>query len=58
MMDLTVDQISQLIGQVGFPIFVAGWMLVKQNKDTENMSQILTQLQTAIDHLASKLEGK
>jgi hypothetical protein len=53
-----VDQISQLIGQVGFPIFVAGWMLVKQNKDTENMSQILTQLQTAIDHLASKLEGK
>jgi hypothetical protein len=55
---MTIDQVSQFIGQVGFPIFVAAYMLIKQNKDTENMSQILTQLQSAIDHLASKLESK
>jgi hypothetical protein len=55
---MDVNQISQLIGQVGFPIFVAGYMLIKQNKDTENMSKILSQLQSAIEHLASKLEGK
>jgi ArsR family metal-binding transcriptional regulator len=53
---MTIDQISQLIGQVGFPIFVAGYMLMKQNKDTENMTNILTQLQSAINHLADKLE--
>jgi uroporphyrinogen-III decarboxylase len=55
---MTIEQISQLIGQLGFPVFVAGYMLVKQSKDTENMSKILTQLQTAIEHLSSKLEGK
>lgn len=55
---MTIEQISQLIGQLGFPIFVAAWMLIKQNKDTENMATILTQLQTAIDHLANKLESK
>jgi hypothetical protein len=55
---MTVDQISQFIGQVGFPVFVAAYMLMKQNKDTENMSKILTQLQGAIDHLATKLEDK
>lgn len=55
---MTIEQISQLIGQLGFPIFVAGYMLIKQNKDTENMSKILSQLQTAIEHLATKLEDK
>jgi hypothetical protein len=55
---MTIEQVSQLVGQLGFPIFVAAYMLIKQNKDTENMSKILTQLQTAIEHLASKLEGK
>jgi hypothetical protein len=55
---MSIQEISQLIGQLGFPIFVAGYMLVKQNKDTENMSQILAQLQSAIEHLAAKLDSK
>jgi hypothetical protein len=52
-MDIT--QISALISQVGFPIFVAGYMLVKQSKDTENMTNILTKLETAIENLSGKI---
>ncbi|MFL6560220.1 MAG: hypothetical protein ACJ8MO_29435 [Bacillus sp. (in: firmicutes)] len=55
---MTVNEISQLISQVGFPIFVAGFMLIKQAKDTENMVNILTKLQATIDNLANKIDGK
>jgi hypothetical protein len=55
-MDMT--QISALISQMGFPIFVAGFMLIKQSKDTENMSNILLKLETAIENLSSKMENK
>jgi hypothetical protein len=54
---MSVTEISQLISQVGFPIFVAGFMLIKQSKDTENMVNILTKLQVSIDNLAAKQEG-
>lgn len=54
---MTVEQISQLIGQLGFPIFVAGFMLVKQSKDTQTMTNILTKLQATIESLADKIHG-
>lgn len=53
---MTIQDVSALISQLGFPIFVAGYMLVKQSKDTENMSKILTQLQSAIETLSSKID--
>ena len=55
---MNVAEISQLISQVGFPIFVAGFMLIKQSKDTENMVNILTKLQVSIDNLAKQNEGE
>ena len=55
-MDIT--QISNLVSQLGFPIFVAGYMLIKQSKDTENMAAILTKLETAIDALSTKMDSK
>jgi hypothetical protein len=53
---MSMQDISNLISQLGFPIFVAGYMLVKQSKDTENMSSLLKQLQTAIESLSSKID--
>jgi uroporphyrinogen-III decarboxylase len=53
---MTVEQITTLIGQLGFPIFVAGYMLIKQSKDTENMISILSKLQSTIETLANKIE--
>lgn len=55
-MDLT--QISGLVSTLGFPIFVAGYMLMKQSKDTENMINILTKLENVIENLSNKMEGK
>lgn len=51
-----MQAISQLVGQLGFPIFVAVFMLVKQSKDTENMTSILTKLQATIESLADKID--
>lgn len=56
MIKVDAQAVSQLIGQLGFPIFVAVFMLVKQSKDTENMSKILTELQSAITSLTSKID--
>jgi hypothetical protein len=53
---LDIQTVSQLVGQLGFPIFVAGFMLIKQSKDTENMTKVLTQLQTTIESLSSKID--
>jgi len=53
---MNVQDISNLITQVGFPIFVAGFMLMKQSKDTENMTNVLTKLQTTIESLANKID--
>lgn len=52
---MDVQVVSQLVGQLGFPIFVAVFMLVKQSKDTENMTAILTKLQATIESLSEKI---
>lgn len=53
---MDVQVVSQLIGQLGFPIFVAVFMLVKQSKDTENMTSVLKELQGTIQTLANKID--
>lgn len=53
---MAVQEISTLIGQLGFPIFVAVFMLVKQNKDTQMMVTILTKLQATIETLSNKID--
>ena len=55
---MEMQAVTQLVGQLGFPIFVAVFMLIKQSKDTEQMTQILTKLQATIESLASKIEDK
>ena len=47
---------GELVGMVrdlGFPIFVSVFMLVKNSKDNENHTKALTELKTAIEKLIS-----
>jgi hypothetical protein len=53
----TVTMISTFIGQMGFPIFVAVWMLFKSSTDSKNMTEALNSVQQAITIMSAKLEN-
>lgn len=48
---------AQLISTVGFPIFVAGFMMFKQSKDTQEMRDVLQELKTTISLLTATVKG-
>lgn len=54
-MDMT--EITQIIGNLGFPIFVAVWMLYKFSKDSEDMRSAISELKEAIVVLTEKLDN-
>ena len=47
--------LSTIISQLGFPIFVAVWMLYKTSKDSEEMRESINDLKTAITLLTSEV---
>lgn len=49
---MEIATLSQLVSNLGFPIFVAGFMLLKQSRDTEAMTTILSRLEVAINSLS------
>lgn len=53
----TISGFSALISQVGFPIFVAVWMLFKSSRDSENIVKALNELQTTIKILQEQIKG-
>ena len=53
-MDMT--EITQIIGNLGFPIFVAVWMLYKSSSDSADMRSAISQLKEAIVVLTDKLD--
>jgi len=50
------DTFVQIISQVGFPIFVAVYMLFKGSKDQAATSTALASLETAIVKLTERIE--
>lgn len=50
-----MNDIVQFISQIGFPIFVAVWMLYKTSKDSEKMNESINELKVAITGLTSEL---
>lgn len=50
-----MNEIAQFISQVGFPIFVAVWMLYKSSKDSEALKDSVNELRVAITELTSHL---
>ena len=50
-----MNEIANFISQVGFPIFVAVWMLYKTSKDSEETRSAITELKIAITTLTSEV---
>lgn len=52
---MDMNGIQTIISTVGFPIFVAVWMLYKSSKDSEKMSETIDDLRNAITELTAIL---
>ena len=50
--------VQGFISSVGFPIFVAVWMLYKSSKDSDKMSESLQELKNAITGLTTLMQSK
>lgn len=53
---MDINVISQVISQIGFPIFVAVWMLYKTSQDSEKMNSTIQDLRNAITELTTLLK--
>lgn len=54
---MNMTEITQIIGNLGFPIFVAVWMLYKSSNDSADMRSAISQLKEAIVVLTDKLDN-
>ena len=52
---MDMSAVQTIISTVGFPIFVAVWMLYKSSKDSEKMSETIDDLRNAITELTAIL---
>lgn len=52
---MDMNGVQTIISTVGFPIFVAVWMLYKSSKDSEKMSETINELRNAITELSAIL---
>lgn len=50
--------VQGFISSVGFPIFVAVWMLYKSSKDADRMSESLQELKNAITELTTLMKSE
>lgn len=53
---LTAELLTQLIGSLGFPIFVSVYMLFKDSKDNKLVAEALGSLREAILILNAKID--
>lgn len=53
---MDLQNVTQIISTVGFPIFVAVWMLYKSSKDSEEMRSAIDELKNAINILSEKIQ--
>ena len=52
---MDMKAVQTIISTVGFPIFVAVWMLYKSSNDSEKMSETIDDLRNAITELTAIL---
>lgn len=52
-----MEEYIQIISQLGFPIFVAVWMLFKGEKDSEMLKETVNELKVAIVELSTYIKG-
>ena len=53
---MDVSAVSQLISTVGFPIFVAVWMLYNSSEDSKQTRQALNDLTIAVTKLSDRID--
>ena len=53
---MNMNDITTIIANLGFPIFVAVWMLNKSSKDNEKMTSTINDLKNAINILTSEIK--
>ena len=51
-----MNDIANFISNLGFPIFVAVWMLYKSSKDNERMTETINELKNAITLLTAEFK--
>ena len=52
---MDMNAVQTIISTVGFPIFVAVWMLYKSSNDSEKMSETIDDLKNAITEMTAIL---
>lgn len=52
-----MSEISQFITNIGFPIFVAVWMLYKTSNDSKAMNDAINDLKIAITQLTDQIKS-
>lgn len=50
-----MTEIANFISSIGFPIFVAVWMLYKTSKDSEEMRESINELKNAITTMTAEV---
>lgn len=54
---MDMQMVNNLISSVGFPIFVAVWMLYKTSQDSKDTRDTLNDLKVVIQSLTDKLDN-
>jgi len=54
-LEINIDKIIQYISQVGFPILVASFLLLRTNGRIEKLKDAITDLKNSIDLLKEEL---
>lgn len=49
-----MNELSQFISSIGFPVFVAVWMLYRSSEDNEKMMDTINELKNAINLLTNE----
>ncbi|MEM5777422.1 MAG: YvrJ family protein [Candidatus Aenigmatarchaeota archaeon] len=55
---MEIDLLIKLISQVGFPIVVATFLLIRTNGKIEKLSNSIIKLQNSIDNLIDRINNK
>lgn len=50
-----MNDLANFISSIGFPIFVAVWMLYKTSKDSQEMRESINELKNAITSMTSEV---
>lgn len=51
-----MNELAQFISNIGFPVFVAVWMLYKSSADNEKMMNTINELKNAINLLTNEFK--